>query len=187
MQVRVVVSSNNVRVLQNIEHIVEHHATQTEHRLSVSMIQSIEVAVHADVRQSVNKIRRSISTEEHPCRNFQSVKRVVKRAKQEEMKAKSPVQRGFVPNGGIRTLKDHSDKHYMKKLTFKHNDDQDSYHMGFFDMFVASSIFDDDSTDFSMFFANIFMLTTVLSILKSEWALHFGWIYFIAFAQRMSR
>ncbi len=32
MQVRVVVSSNNVRVLQNIEHVEEHHATQTEHR-----------------------------------------------------------------------------------------------------------------------------------------------------------
>ncbi len=46
MQVRVVVSSNNVRVLQNIKHVEEHHATQTEHRLSVSMIQSIEVAVH---------------------------------------------------------------------------------------------------------------------------------------------
>jgi hypothetical protein len=176
MQVRVVVSSNNVRVLQNIEHVEEHHATQTEHRLSVSMIQSIEVAVQANARQSVNKIRRSLSTdqEQFEAAKFQSVKRVVRRAKEREMSSKSPIQRGFVPNGGIGTLKDYSDKHDMKKLLIKHNDDQDSYHMGSFDMFVASSVFEEDSTDFSMFFSNIFMLTTILRILESGWELNFA-------------
>ena len=51
MQVKLVVSGNNVRVLQNVEHTTEHHANQIEHRLTVSMIQSIQVAVHADVRR----------------------------------------------------------------------------------------------------------------------------------------
>jgi hypothetical protein len=46
--------------------------------------------------------------------------------------------------------------------------------MDYFDMFVASSMFEDDSTDFSMFFSNIFMLTTVLRILESGWALNFA-------------
>ena len=67
MQIKLVVSGNNVRVFQNVEHTTEHHANQTEHRLTVSMIQSIQVAVQSDVRQSVNKIRRNISTEEEPC------------------------------------------------------------------------------------------------------------------------
>ncbi len=76
------------------------------------------------------------------------------------MSAKSPIQRDFVLNGGIRTLKDYGDKHDMKRLIVKHNDIQDSYHIDFFDMFVAASVFEEDSTDFSMFFENIFMLTT---------------------------
>jgi hypothetical protein len=79
-----------------------------------------------------------------------------------------------VLDGGIGTLKDYADKHDMKKLIMKHNDDQDSYHMGSFDMFVAASVFEEDSTDFSMFFSNIFMLTTVLRILESGWALNFA-------------
>ena len=176
VQMKLVVSGHNVRVLQNFEHTTEHHATETEHRLTVSMIQSIQVAVHSDVRQSVNKIRRHISTEEEPCEvsKFQCVRRVVKRAKQEEMKVKSPVERGFVPNGGIGTIKEYAYNHSMKKLIMKHKDSQDSYHMGFFDMFVASSIFEDDSTDFSMFFSNSFMLTTVLRILESGWPLNFA-------------
>jgi hypothetical protein len=90
------------------------------------------------------------------------------------MSTKSPVNRGFVPNGGIGTLKEYGFNHSMQKLISKQNDSQDPYHMGSFDMFVASSNFEDHSTDFSMFFTNIFMLTTILRILESGWALNFA-------------
>jgi len=66
VQIRLCVSGDNVRIMQNMEHSPEYHASETENRLSVSAIQSIEVAVHADVRQTVNLIRRSVSTVEEP-------------------------------------------------------------------------------------------------------------------------
>ena len=55
-KLRVVVSGNAVSLQRNFEHTLEHHVYETEHRLtrlSVSVIRSIEVAVHSDVRQSV--------------------------------------------------------------------------------------------------------------------------------------
>jgi hypothetical protein len=73
------------------------------------MIESIQVAVHADVRQTVNSIRRNVSVEEEPLAvsKEQAVRRVVRRAKKAEMKGKSPVERGFVPNGDLRLLKEY--------------------------------------------------------------------------------
>ena len=140
------------------------------------MIQSIEVAVHADVRQSVNSIRRNISTEEEPIQATKTaaVRRVVRRAKEHEMKSKSPVERGFVPNGDIGTLKEYASHHSMAKLIKRHNDNTDTFHLNYYTMFLASSMFYDDSTDFSMFFTNIFMLTTVFRIHESGWPLNFA-------------
>jgi hypothetical protein len=176
MQIRLCVSGDNVRIMQNMEHLPEHHASETENRLSVSAIQSIEVAVHADVRQTVNSIRRSVSTVEEPLQvtKSQAVRRVVRRAKEYEMKGKSPVERGFVANGDMGTLKEYASNHSIQKLIKKHNDSSDSFHLSYDSMFVASSMFADDSTDFSMFFTNIFMLTTVFRILESGWPLNFA-------------
>ena len=140
------------------------------------MIHSIQIAVHADVRQSVNSIRRNVSTEEEPLNVTKSsaVRRVVRRAKEYEMKGKSPVDRGFVPHGDLGTLKEYASNHSMAKLIKRHNDSADSYHLKYNAMFVVSSMFEEDSTDFSMFFANTFMLTTVFRILESGWPLNFA-------------
>ena len=139
MQIRLAVSGHTVRVLQNMDHLPEYHATETEHRLSVSMIQSIQVAVHADVRQSVNSIRRNVSTEEEPLQATKSsaVRRVVCRAKQHEMKSKSPVERGFVPSGDIGALKEYASHNSMTKLIKRHNDSSDSFHLNYHAMFLA--------------------------------------------------
>ena len=117
------------------------------------MIRSIEVAVHSDVRQSVTSIRRNVSTDDDPIQIQQNdrVRRVVQRARKEEMQHRSPVERGFVPNGDLGTLKKFTEDHAMTKLIKKHNNVDDSFHLGSFDMFVASASFDEDSTDFAIF------------------------------------
>ena len=129
-----VVSGNAVSLQRNFEHTLEHHVYETEHRLSVSVIRSIEVAVHSDVRQSVTLIRGNVSTEDDPIQIQQNdrVRRVVQRARKEEMQHRSPVERGFVPNGDLGTLKKFTEDNAMTKLIKKHNNVEDSFHLGSF-------------------------------------------------------
>jgi dUTPase len=103
----VVVTGNTVTVQRNFEHTEQHHVYETTARLSVSVIRSIEVAVHSDVRQTVSAILRNVSTDEAPIEVQQNdrVRQVVNRAREEEMVRRSPVERGFVPNGDLGTLK----------------------------------------------------------------------------------
>jgi len=173
-KLRVVVTGNSVTVQRNFEHTEEHHVYETATRLSVSVIRSIEVAVHSDVRQSVTAIRRNVSTEEAPIEVQQNdrVRRVVKRARQEEMVQRSPVERGFVPNGDLGTLRKFAQDHSMLRFLKRHNNVDDSFHLGSYDMFVAASNFDEDTTDFAIFYSCVFMLTTLFRVIESGWAVN---------------
>ena len=88
------------------------------------------------------------------------------------MKYRSLVERGFVQNGDLGTLKKFTEDHAMAKLIKKHNNIEDSFHLGSFDMFVVSAKYEEDSTDSAIFYLCTFMLSTVFRVIESGWPLN---------------